>query len=214
MAAVVQRTPGSPPRSRRPRSTAQSGTDTLRKRALEKLTDAIAAAVATASDATLADIVGSSDLRHALTIAPRDLAPPPPERLIAIKAARERTTRFRQEMAELAGGMLDRAQVAELLGLTASAIDKQRQRNQILGVPYGSDIRYPASQFAGGETVGQLKTVLEAFGDTTPWERLQILTAPLEGFGDSARSILEILGNRPDRETLRQITGLVAGWAV
>ena len=213
MATVIQTAAASRQRSSRPRSAAPSASDTLRKRALEKLTDAIAAAVATASDATLADIVGSSDLRHALTIAPRDLAPPPPERLVAIRAARERTSRFREDMAVRAGGMLDRTQVADLLGLSMAAIDKQRQRNQILGVPYGSDIRYPAAQFANGETVGHLKAVLVALGDTDPWEKLQLLTTPLEGFRDASGSILELLADRPDPETLRQITGLVAGWA-
>src|SRR3546814_15364170 len=49
--------------------------DTLRHKALEKLTLAIAKAVESASDDTLADIVGSEDLRHALVIAPRDIAP-------------------------------------------------------------------------------------------------------------------------------------------
>ena len=115
-------------------------------------------------------------------------------------------------MAERAGGMLDRAQVADLLGLSLSGIDKQRQRSQILGVPYGSDIRYPAAQFANGETVSNLKAVLEALGDADPWEKLQLLTSPLEGFGATGRSIFEILADRSDRETLRQITGLVAGW--
>src|SRR3546814_5678787 len=42
---------------------------TLRHKALEKLTLAIAKAVESASDDTLADIVGSEDLRHALVIA-------------------------------------------------------------------------------------------------------------------------------------------------
>lgn len=213
MASAIQPTATPRSRSSRPRSSAPSATDTLRKRALEKLTDAITAAVATASDDTLADIVGSSDLRHALTIAPRDLAPPPPERLVAIRAAREKTSRFREDMAERAGGMLDRAQVADLLGLSLAAIDKQRQRNQILGVTYGSDIRYPAAQFASGETVGHLKAVLGAFGDMDPWEKLQLLTTPLQGFRDTDESILGLLADRPDRETLRQITGLVAGWA-
>ena len=208
MATAIQPTTPS-----RPRASAPSPTDTLRKRALERLTDAIAAAVATASDATLADIVGSSDLRHALTIAPRDIAPPPPERLIAIRAAREKTARFRGDMAERAGGMLDRAQVADLLGLSVSGIDKQRQRNQILGVPYGTEIRYPAAQFANGETVSHFKAVLEALSDTDPWEKLQLLTSPLEGFGPTDRSIFEILADRLDRETLEQLTGLVAGWA-
>lgn len=62
------------PRSARAGRDIASG-DTLRRKALEKLTLAIARAVEAASDNTLADIVGSEDLRHALAIAPRDIAP-------------------------------------------------------------------------------------------------------------------------------------------
>jgi hypothetical protein len=180
---------------------------------LEKLTRAVAAAIETASDDTLADIIGSSDLRHALTIAPRDLAPAPPDRLAAIKAAREKTARFREDMAQRTGGMYDRVQVADLLGITPAAIDKQRQRHQVLGVPYGSEIRYPAAQFVDGEAIANLKQVLEAFGDMQPWEQLQLLTTALEGYGDRPQTIFDMLASRPDAGTLRQIIGLVSGWA-
>jgi len=194
------------------RTPAASG-DSLRRKALEKLTLAIAKAVESASDETLADIVGSPDLRHALAIAPRDIAPESPADLEAIRAAREKTARFRDEMAQRAGGMLDRADVAEMLGLTAAAIEKQRQRRQILGVPYGAEIRYPAAQFVNGETIPNLKRLLEAFGDTHPWEQLMLLTTPVDGFGTGEGTLLEILGRRPDQETLRQLVALVASWA-
>ena len=167
---------------------ALSASDTLRRKALDKLTLAITKAVESASDDTLADIVGTSDLRHALTNAPRDIAPESAADLEAIKAAREKTVRFRDDMAARAGGMLDRAHVAAMLGVSVAAIEKQRQRRQILGVPYGSDIRYPAAQFVEGQTVGQLKRVLEAFGDTEPWEHLMLLTTPLEDFGVEGES--------------------------
>src|SRR3546814_19558360 len=67
--------------------------DTLRHKALEKLTLAIAKAVESASDDTLADIVGSEDLRHALVIAPRDIAPQAPVDLEATRAARQEASR-------------------------------------------------------------------------------------------------------------------------
>ena len=86
-------------------------TDTLRRKALEKLTLAIARAVEAASDDTLADIVGSEDLRHALTIAPRDIAPEAPADLAAIKKAREHTARFREDMAQRAGGCQRRSKI-------------------------------------------------------------------------------------------------------
>ena len=190
-----------------------AGRDTLRRKALEKLTLAIARAVEASSDDTLADIVGSEDLRHALTIAPRDIAPEAPADLEAIKKAREHTARFRDDMAQRAGGMYDRDHVAAMVGVTPAAIEKQRQRRQILGVPYGTEIRYPAAQFANGEAAPYLKRVLEAFGDTDPWEQLMLLTTPVEGFGDGSATLLQLLKGRPSQDALRQIVDLASAWA-
>lgn len=189
-----------------------SASDTLRHKALEKLTLAIAKAVESASDDTLADIVGSEDLRHALVIAPRDIAPEAPADLEAIRAARERTAQFREQMAERAGGMFDRAHVAEMLGVSQAAIDKQRQRRQILGVPYGTKIRYPAAQFIKGEVLHGLKAVLEVFDDMNPWEQLMMLTTPLDGFGSPPETVFQTLARRPEQRILKQLTGLAASW--
>lgn len=190
-----------------------SANDTLRRKALEKLTVAIAKAVEAASDDTLADIVGSSDLRHALTVAPRDIAPESPADIAAIKAAREKTAQFREEMATRAGGMYDRTQVATMLGVSTAAIEKQRQRRQILGVPYGSEIRYPAAQFVNGGTVGHLKRILEAFDDTDSWQQLMLLTTPLEGFEAEPQTLFQLLARKPDADVLRQLLALASGWA-
>lgn len=190
-----------------------ASSDTLRRKALEKLTLAIAKAVESASDDTLADIVGSEDLRHALTIAPRDIAPESAADMAAIKAAREKTARFRDEMASRAGGMLERADVAEMLGVSPAAIEKQRQRRQILGVPYGNEIRYPAAQFAAGATVVNLKQLLQAFGDAEPWEQLMLLTTPVTGYAPEPETPLQILTRKPRAETLKQLVALVTGWA-
>jgi hypothetical protein len=198
---------------RRPATRRRASHDSLRRRALEKLTAAIAQAVETASDETLADIAATSDLRYALTIAPRDLAPPPPARLEAERAARAKTAHFRDELAARAGGMYNRAQVASLLGITAAAIDKQRQRHQILGVPYGPEIRYPAAQFADGEPIRYLKTILEAFDDMSPWGQLQLLTTPIDGYADGAKTVFELLAAKPNDGELRQLAALVSGWA-
>jgi hypothetical protein len=100
-----------------------------------------------------------------------------------------------------------------MLGVGSAAVDKQRQRRQILGVPYGTEIRYPAAQFADGATVTNLKLLLEAFGDTNPWEQLMLLTTPVEGFGEQPETILQILARQPDGEVLRQLVALVSGWA-
>jgi len=39
-----------------------------------------------------------------------------------------------------------------------------------------------------------------------------LLTTPLEGFGPRPETLLQTLSRRDDRDTLRQLTGLVAGW--
>lgn len=192
--------------------------DTLRRRAMQALTEAIARALDSASEETLAAIVGAQDAREALAIAPRDLAPPPPERLAAERAARARTAAFRAELAARAGGMYARAELAELLGVTPAAIDKQRQRRQILGVPYGTETRYPAAQFRDGGVVPGLKPVLDALGDMNPWGQLQLLTAPLDGFdaegtGGAGASILDLLGQGADADTRAALARLAAGWA-
>lgn len=185
----------------------------LRRLARDKLIRAVEQAVASASVETLADIVGTSDLRHVLSIAARDLPPPPPERLAAVKAAQAGTTKFREEIAERGGGMYSRTQIAQLLGVTRAAIDKQRQSGQLLAVPYGSELVYPAAQFTDAGTVAGLGRVIETLGDMNPWGQLQLLTAPLDGFATKHMTVLEILATNPDVDTMRRITGLTASWA-
>ncbi|SFG37165.1 hypothetical protein SAMN05518801_12031 [Novosphingobium sp. CF614] len=208
-----------PINARRTRTRSRSGghiaaSDTLRRRAIDVLTQAIAKAVASASDETLADIVGSeADPRHALSVAGRDIAPRSTADFEAMRSAREKTAMFRADMAARSGGMLERGDVAAMFGVTPAAIDKQRQRRQILGVPYGTEIRYPAAQFVDGEVLQGLKAVLEAFDDMNPWEQLMMLTTPLEGFGAQPETILQTLARRPEPKVLKQLAGLAAGWA-
>lgn len=188
--------------------------NTLRRRALAALHVAVALAVESASEDTLEAIIGAAgDPRQALAVAPRDLAPVPPERLAVERAAKARTAHFRTEIADKAGGMFARADVAQLLGVTPAAVDKQRQRGQILGVLYGNDIRFPAVQFKDGVVVPGLKPVLAAFGDMNPWGQLQLLLAPLDGFGDAPASILDLLANGVGEDIRSQLVGLVRGWA-
>lgn len=185
----------------------------LRGRALAALQAAIAAAVASASDDTLEAIVSArNDPAHALAVAPRDLAPAPPKRLAAERAAKARTAHFRTEVAEKADGMFARADVAQLLGVTPAAVDKQRQRGQILGVPYGNEIRFPAAQFKDGAIISGIRPILAAFGDMNPWGQLQLLIAPLDGFGDGPASILDLLARGVGEDVRLQLTGLARGW--
>ncbi len=64
-----------------------AGSDALQNKALKKLTPTITKAVEAASDHTLAHIVGAEGLRHALAIAPRDIAPQSPAELEANRKA-------------------------------------------------------------------------------------------------------------------------------
>lgn len=200
--------------STRRRLSRASQDHSLRQSAIDVLTRAVARAVESASDATLEAIVGAGgDPIQALAVAPRDLAPEPPQRLAAERAAKARTAHFRAELADKADGMYGRADVAALLGVTPAAIDKQRQRRQILGVPYGSELRFPAAQFHGDAVVPGLKAILSAFGDMNPWSQLQLLVAPIEGFGDKPASILDLLAQGIDQPMLDRMTGLIRGWA-
>jgi len=101
----------------------------------------------------------------------------------------------------------------EMLGVSAAAIDKQRQRKRILGVPYGTEIRYPAAQFANGEVLPGLKAVLEGFADMNPWEQLMMLTTPLEGFGSHPETVFQKLTKRPEPGVLKRLASLTASWA-
>lgn len=167
------------------------------------------------SDETSADVVGNvADLRHALSVARRDITPDSPADLNATKPARDKTATFREETAARAGGMLDRGHVAAMLGVSPAAIDKRSQRRQILSVPYGTETLYPAAQFVDGETVSHLRLVLEALGDMNPWERLMLLTTPVEGYGEQPETVLQLLAKRPDAVVLRQLISLASGWAV
>jgi len=125
----------------------------------------------------------------------------------------EKITRFREDMAVRAGGMLTGTQVSTLLGMSLSTVDERRQRREFLGVPYETEIRYPFAQFEAGVPLENLGSVLRAMGDMNPWEQLMLLTTPLEGYGEAPVTIFQMLASRPDNEVSRQIVDLVSSWA-
>jgi hypothetical protein len=59
---------------------------------------------------------------------------------------------FQSELAQKAGGVLTRSNVEELLGVTPEAVDQKRQSGQIMGISYGSEIRFPVAQLVAGGT--------------------------------------------------------------
>jgi hypothetical protein len=108
--------------------------------------------------------------------------------------------------------MYDRVHVARMLSVPRQP-SKSGARQQILGVPYGSEIRYPDAQSANGEAVRHLKHFLEAHGDTDPWKKLMVPTAPVEGFGDGNQTLLERLHSKPEQDEFRQVVALALAWA-
>ena len=110
-----------------------------------------------------------------------------------MEGAREQAERFRTGLAERAGGMLSRADAAELLEVSEGAVEELRKSGRLLGVSCGAEIRFPAAQFAGRAVLPGLEAVLAAFGDMNPWGQLQLLVAPIDGFGKKPASLLDLL---------------------
>lgn len=67
------------------------------------------------------------------------------------------------------GGTLSGGEVAELLGVTRQAIDKQRRARKLLALRVGKAWRYPAWQFADGQPLPGLDTILGALRGTSLW---------------------------------------------
>lgn len=186
----------------------------LKRLAWEKSLAAVRQAIEHSTPETLAAVVGGpSDAHSILTLLPRDLTPAPPERAVAEHKARLRTKAFRDRLTEQSEGMFNRNEVAQHLGISAGAVDKQRQRRQILGVPFGPDFGYPRIQFLAEGPVPGLRTILEAFGDMQPWVQLQMLHTPLTGYADEPRSIIQLLRDGVDEKTLGKLRGLAVSWA-
>ncbi|MCW1432058.1 helix-turn-helix domain-containing protein [Novosphingobium sp. JCM 18896] len=57
---------------------------------------------------------------------------------------------------------------AELLGVSEAAVDELRESGRLLGVSCGTEIRFPADQFAGRTVLPGLEPVLAAFGEIAP----------------------------------------------
>ncbi|HEX6369616.1 MAG TPA: sigma-70 family RNA polymerase sigma factor [Longimicrobium sp.] len=83
----------------------------------------------------------------------------------------------KQEMIQRAGGVLSSAQVAELLGVTVSAVNQRKNRHHsILAVPLsGGEWGFPARQFTDGVVREGVAEVVRAAPEMNPWVLLSIL---------------------------------------
>ena len=86
----------------------------------------------------------------------------------------------KQELIERAGGVLSSGQVAELLGITVSAVNQRKNRHRsILAIPLaGGEWGFPARQFVDGEVREGVAEAVRAAGDLNPWVLLSILLEP------------------------------------
>jgi DNA-directed RNA polymerase specialized sigma24 family protein len=91
----------------------------------------------------------------------------------------------KQEMLQRAGGVLSSGQVAELLGITVSAVNQRKNRHRsILAVPLsGGEWGFPARQFADGAVRDGVAEVVREAAAMSPWVLLSILLddASVEG---------------------------------
>jgi|GEM_PF-1468214 hypothetical protein len=126
-----------------------------------------------------------------LSVASPRLAAADPE-----AAAVARAAEFKQSVLD-SMPTFSTAEVATLLGISAEAVRKRRVAGKLLAVPQASDWRFPAWQFPSPSsssrhgTIPGLERLLAALPMQNPWAQLDLLTAPLDGYG--ARSIVGLL---------------------
>ena len=103
--------------------------------------------------------------------------------------ARLRGLEARRKLLELAGGVLDGAAVAKLLGMTTAAVHKRFQAHQLLGIREEKRrIVYPALQFEEGRVVRDLPVVLQLFANSgvDAWAQLRFLAGTNTRLGGKA----------------------------
>ena len=109
-----------------------------------------------------------------------------------LKEQQFNAARFKRDMAERAGGLLEVAAVRESLGhRTRQAVYKAAREHRLLAVDDGGQLRFPACQFVDGAPVRGLKEVLTAAPATSGWRMLQYLLVPEEGL--AGRRPLDLL---------------------
>jgi hypothetical protein len=121
-----------------------------------------------------------------LSVASPRLAAADPE-----AAAVARAAEFKQSVLD-SMPTFSTAEVATLLGISAEAVRKRRAAGKLLAVPQASDWRFPAWQFPSPSsssrhgTIPGLERLLAALPMQNPWAQLDLLTAPLDGYGASS----------------------------
>jgi hypothetical protein len=161
---------------------------------VKTLTDALAAPTDVGS---LAQLLSRSEVVGSAVTELDPLAP-----------ALARGVEHRRTLLNLAGGAVSADEAGQILGITRQAVDKRRRASTLLAVREGSDWRYPACQFDGGEVVAGIPDVVAGFGSSSPWVVLDFLLAPDTVL--AGRSPLEAL-KAGDREPVRRLVRVAQG---
>ena len=107
--------------------------------------------------------------------------------------ARLRGITARQQLIDMAGGVLSSDQAADALGLTRQAVDRRRRAGKLPAISAGKrGYRYPAFQFASGGVLPGLETVLNALEPHDPWMQLSFFVNPSSDLdGESPVAVLQ-----------------------
>jgi hypothetical protein len=110
----------------------------------------------------------------------------------------------KQDLIARAGGCFSSGEVAELLGISVSAVNQRKNKHRsILAVPLsGGEWGFPARQFVDGDVRGGVADVIRAAVDMNPWVLLSIL---LDDAGESGRpAVLDRLDDESVRADVLQ----------
>lgn len=152
--------------------------NTLRNATPASLQQAIEAPTDAGSAAHLLSMAASLDA------AVRELDP--------MAAAIVRGVAMKRDLLEQAGGVLETARVAELLGISRQGVAKRVRSGALLAIPDASGhLQFPAMQFTDAGTVDGFEKVLAAFNVESPWTRLSVLLDTDEAVG--GRRIIDAL---------------------
>lgn len=147
----------------------------------------------TAPSGVLADALSRPSARGAITHVLREVEPSSEEMEVARlrERAMERGLAMRERLREDAGGFLDTARVAGLLGVRRQSVDKRRKEGGLLALETPQGFVFPACQFTLTDVIPGLKDVLAAMTGGSFWETLAGLVTPSPALG--GRSILQAL---------------------
>lgn len=110
----------------------------------------------------------------------------------------------KQDLIARAGGCFSSGQVADLLGISVSAVNQRKNKHKsIFAVPLsGGEWGFPVRQFVDGDVRRGVADVVRAAADMNPWVLLSIL---LDDAGeDGGPAVLDRLDNEPVRADVLQ----------